>query len=100
MLFLVIERFRGGQAAPVYARLAERGRSMPEGLRYVGSWVEANLTRCFQVVEAEDVAAIQRWVLAWNDLVEFEIVPVVTSAEVQALFQRGSAPTSEVSDRS
>ncbi len=86
MLFMVIERFKGRDPAPVYARLRERDRALPEGLRYVDSWVEANFDRCFQVMECDDAALLQRWVLQWRDLVEFEIVPVSPSKAVRELF--------------
>jgi hypothetical protein len=81
MLFMVIERFKDRDAAAVYRRSREQGRMMPEGLEYVGSWVEAGFARCFQVVECADARLLQQWVLRWRDLVEFEIVPVVTSQE-------------------
>jgi hypothetical protein len=82
--YMVIETFRGGDPAPVYARLAERGRQVPDGLRYVDSWVAADLGRCFQVMECDDAALLDAWTAAWDDLVTFEIVPVIASAEAQA----------------
>lgn len=81
MLFMVIERFRGGDAAAVYRRFRERGRMTPEGLRYVESWVESDFGRCFQLMECEDPRLFREWVEHWEDLVEFEVVPVVTSRE-------------------
>jgi hypothetical protein len=81
---MVIERFRGGDPAPVYRRFRERGRLAPEGLTYVGSWVRADLALCWQVMECADRALLDRWIAAWEDLVEFEVVPVVTSAEASA----------------
>ena len=78
---MIIENFKGGQAAPVYDRFRERGRLAPEGLRYVSSWVDVNLRRCFQVMECDDPALLAEWVAAWADLVDFEVVPVLTSAE-------------------
>ncbi len=84
MLYMILERFHGGDPVPVYRRLHDRGRLMPEGLRYVTSWVSADLGRCFQVVECDDAEPLERWLAAWNDLVAFEVVPVVTSAEAQA----------------
>jgi hypothetical protein len=86
MLFMVIERFKNRDPAPIYARLRDRGRAMPDGLRYVESWIEANFDRCFQVMECDDAALLQRWVLQWRDLVEFEIVPVSPSKAVRELF--------------
>ncbi|HEY6331546.1 MAG TPA: DUF3303 family protein [Blastocatellia bacterium] len=84
MLFMVIERFKDGDAMAVYRRFQEQGRMMPDGLKYVESWVEADLSRCFQLVESSDVRLLQDWVAHWQDLVEFEIVPVATSAEASA----------------
>jgi Protein of unknown function (DUF3303) len=86
MLFMVIERFKGRDPAPVYRRLREQGRALPEGLRYVDSWVEANFDRCFQLMEADDATVLQRWILQWRDLVEFEVVPVSPSQATRELF--------------
>lgn len=85
MLFLVIERFRGGDAVPVYRRFRERGRLAPEGLRYVSSWVTVDLDRCYQVMECAERALLDAWMAEWADLVDFEVVPVITSAEAAAL---------------
>jgi hypothetical protein len=81
MLFMVIERFRGGDAATVYRRYRERGRMTPEGLRYVDSWVERGFGRCFQLMECDDPRLLQEWIVCWEDLVEFEVFTVVTSKE-------------------
>ena len=82
MLFMVIERFRSRDAAAaVYRRFGERGRMLPEGLRYVDSWVAADHGRCFQLMACDDAALFEQWIGSWQDLVEFEVVPVVTSAE-------------------
>ena len=84
MLFMVIERFRDRDAKAVYRRLRDQGRGAPEGLAYVGSWVEANFERCFQLMECEDARLLQQWIAFWGDLVDFEIVPVVPSADTRA----------------
>ena len=83
MLFMVIERFRNRDARAIYRRLRDQGRGMPDGLRYVNSWIEASFDRCFQVMECDDARLLQQWVAAWSDLIEFEIVPVVPSAETR-----------------
>jgi len=85
MLFMVIERFRDRDAKAVYRRLRDSGRMMPDGLKYVGSWIEANFDRCFQLMECDDARLLQQWVLANNrDLgMTFEIVPVVPSKETR-----------------
>ena len=94
MLFMVIERFKDRDPVPIYARLREQGRALPAGLRYVDSWVEANFDRCFQLMECDDAVSLQRWILQWRDLAEFEIVPVSPSRTVRELFP----PTSESRD--
>jgi len=81
MLFMVIERFKNRDAVAVYRRSRDQGRMMPEGLKYVGSWIEANFDRCFQLMECDDPRLFQQWVIRWQDLIEFEIVPVVPSKE-------------------
>ena len=83
-LFMVIEHFRPGQAQAVYRRFRERGRMAPEGLSCVSSWVDLGFQRCFQVMQAEDDALLKEWTANWNDLVDFEIIPVQTSAEAAA----------------
>jgi hypothetical protein len=84
MLYMVVERFLHGPG-PVYARAAECGRMLPEGLEYVASWVEErDLSRCFQLMETDDPALLDEWAGRWRDLTEFEIVAVVTSAEAAA----------------
>jgi hypothetical protein len=84
MLFMVIEHFRNGDPKPVYARFRERGRLAPEGLTYVSSWVTNDYTRCYQVMETDDRALLDQWIGQWTDLVEFEVLPVVTSAQASA----------------
>ena len=86
MLFMVIERFKGRDPAPIYQRVREHGRSLPEGLKYIDSWVEVNFDRCFQLMECDDTALLMRWILQWRDLAEFEVVPVGPSRVVRPLF--------------
>ena len=83
MLFMVIERFRDAPA--VYRRFREQGRLAPDGVQYIASWVDVDFVRCFQVMEADDEAQLRRWAANWDDLVDFEIVPVRTSADAAAL---------------
>lgn len=81
---MVIETYKQGPG-PVYARVAERGRMLPPGLAYLESWIdERALDRCFQLMETEDPSLFDQWIADWSDLVEFEIVPVISSAEIAA----------------
>ena len=81
MLFMVVETFRNQDAKSVYRRFRDKGRMMPDGLTFVGSWVSADLGRCFQVMATDDITLLQRWVAEWSDLTDFEIVPVVSGKE-------------------
>jgi hypothetical protein len=74
---MVVEIFRNQDAKAIYRRSGEKGRMMPDGLKFVSSWVAADLGRCFQLMETDDVTLLQRWVACWSDLIAFEIVPVV-----------------------
>lgn len=85
MLFMVIEHFKNRDAAPIYKRFGEKGRMLPEGLKYIDSWVEPNFDRCFQLMETRDPALFELWIDNWRDLADFEVVPVVTSAEAREL---------------
>src|ERR1700744_2039739 len=87
MLFMVIERFRDDDMVPVYERLRDAGRGMPEGLEFLGSWVEPSFARCFQLMRCDDAALLQQWVLHWRGVgATFEIVPVLTGQGPRAIF--------------
>jgi hypothetical protein len=79
--YLVVERFRGGDAAPVYQRFRDQGRLAPDGLEYVTSWVTEDLATCYQVMSCADRALLDAWMRRWEDLVEFEVHAVLSSAE-------------------
>jgi Protein of unknown function (DUF3303) len=85
---MVVERFEPDDAVEIYARLREGSRALPDGLRYVDSWVQADLGGCFQLMECDDAALFQEWVAHWGDLVDIEIVPVVASRITQELMAR------------
>lgn len=98
MLFMVIERFRNQDAKAVYRRFQEKGRMSPEGLTYVGSWIEANFDRCFQLMECDDVRLLQEWVTSWSDLADLEIVPVVPSKDTSEVVYKVLAREAEAGD--
>jgi hypothetical protein len=78
---MVIEHFKNNDPVPVYSRFRERGRLMPDGLRYVSSWVDENVERCFQLMETDDRNALDEWLARWNDIVDFEVHVVISSQE-------------------
>ena len=84
MLYMVIETFRGGDPLPVYRRFRDHGRLMPEGIDYRGSWVTEDFRRCFQVMECADRRLLDQWMANWDDVTNFEVIPVITSAEAAA----------------
>jgi hypothetical protein len=80
MLYMVIEQFKDGDPVPVYRRLRDQGRMVPDGLEYVSSWVDTSLERCFQIMETSNPDLISEWIINWNDIVDFEVVPIMPSA--------------------
>ena len=80
-LYMVIEHFKGGDAVPVYRRFRDQGRLAPPGLTYVSSWVGTTLERCYQVMETDDRRLLDEWMAHWSDIVDFEVFPVLTSAD-------------------
>ena len=81
MLFMVIERFHNGDPAPAGERFRRDGRMLPEGVAYIDSWLQPDGARCFQLMEAEHAEQLDAWVARWADLADFEITPVLTSAD-------------------
>ncbi len=83
-LYMIVERFKEGDPVPVYRRFRDSGRLAPDGLSYVSSWVDASLERCYQLMETDEPRLLQQWMAEWSDLVDFEVIPVITSAEAAA----------------
>ena len=81
MLYMVVEHFRNGDPVPIYRRFREQGRLAPEGLNYVSSWVDEKFERCFQLMETDDRGLLDEWMENWEDLVSFEVYPVMSSKE-------------------
>jgi hypothetical protein len=86
MLFMVIEHYRDNDMIPIYERVRDTGRMLPDGLKYIDSWVEPNFSRCFQLMECDDPRLLQEWVLQWRGSgITFEFCPVVTSAQTREI---------------
>jgi hypothetical protein len=81
LVYMIIENFKNRDPIPVYRRFRDRGRLAPEGLLYISSWVDEKLERCFQLMEADDRKLLDEWISNWTDLVDFEVYPVISSAE-------------------
>jgi hypothetical protein len=83
MLYMIIEKFYPEKIKAVYERFEKKGRLMPEGLSYLNSWIDADLTTCYQVMETSDEQKIHEWISNWNDLANFEVIPVLTSRQAK-----------------
>ena len=81
MLYMIIEHFKNDDPVPVYRRFRDRGRLAPNGLQYISSWVDEKLERCFQIMETVDRNLLDQWITNWSDIVEFEVVPVMSSKD-------------------
>ena len=84
MRYMVIERYRNGDAVPVYQRFRDQGRMAPDGLAYVESWVDEPMRVCYQLMETDDPALLEAWMANWSDIVDFEVHPVISSPEAAA----------------
>ena len=84
MLYMIVETFRDGDALPVYRRFRDKGRMAPDGLKYVASWVTEDRRRCFQIMECDDSSLIAEWMARWEDVTEFDVIPVITSEQAAA----------------
>ena len=84
MRYMVVERYRNGDAVPFYRRFRDRGRMAPDGLRYVESWVDEPMQRCYQLMETDDPALLDAWMANWSDIVDFEVHAVISSPDAAA----------------
>lgn len=83
MKYMIIEKFKEGKVKEVYKRFEEKGRLMPEGLHFINSWITEDVTTCYQVMETDDVTKLHEWVKNWNDLVEIQFIPVISSQQAK-----------------
>lgn len=83
MQYMIIERFKPGKTKDIYTRFAEKGRMMPEGVTYINSWINEEVTTCYQLMEAGSMDQLNEWISNWNDLADFEVMPVISSAEAK-----------------
>lgn len=83
MTHMIIETFKPGKVKQIYRSLEEKGRMQPKELTYINSWIDENMNRCFQVMETESIENIHEWISNWDDVMEFEIIPVISSSEAK-----------------
>ncbi|MEO7982590.1 MAG: DUF3303 family protein [Bacteroidota bacterium] len=83
MLYMIIERFQPGKLKAMYQRFDEKGRMLPEGLQYLHSWIDDEISTCYQVMETDSIETIHKWISKWSDLVDFEVIPVITSSQAK-----------------
>lgn len=79
MKYMVIETFKPGMVDAVYQRFAEKGRMLPQGLIYIDSWLSADRTRCYQLMETQDYSLFKKWTIHWDDLTDFDIIELIDS---------------------
>ncbi|MGZ8517627.1 MAG: DUF3303 domain-containing protein [Chitinophagaceae bacterium] len=83
MLYMIIERFHPGKVKDLYMRFEKKGRMLPEGVQYLNSWIDNQISICYQVMASDSDEKIQLWINSWSDLADFEVIPVITSAEAK-----------------
>jgi hypothetical protein len=85
MYYMVIEHFHPGKVKELYQRFAEKGRMLPEGVQYINSWINEEITVCYQVMEADSADKLHAWIAHWKDLADFEVIPVISSAAAKKI---------------
>ena len=85
---MVVEKFKNQDGKAVYRKLRDGGRALPEGLKFISSYVSADLSRCFQLMETDDVTLFQRSIADWQSVAEFEVVPVVEGKDTRAAIEQ------------
>lgn len=83
MLYMIIEKFQAGKVKMIYERFDEKGRMMPDGVNYINSWIQTDMSTCYQVMESDSKEKIHEWISHWKDLADFEIIQVITSSEAR-----------------
>ena len=83
MQYMIIEKFRSGKVKELYQRFDQKGRMLPEGVIYINSWIDESVSICFQLMESDSESKIHQWINQWNDLADFEIIPVISSADAK-----------------
>ena len=83
MQYMIIEKFQRGKVKALYQRFEEKGRMLPDGVKYIDSWISEDVTVCYQLMESDAVEKLQQWIQHWSDLVDFEIIPMISSAEAK-----------------
>jgi Protein of unknown function (DUF3303) len=83
MLYMIIEKFHPEKVKALYKRFDEKGRMMPAGVNYINSWIDETVTTCYQVMESDSTDKINEWISHWSDLADFEVIPVLTSAQAK-----------------
>ena len=83
MRYMIIERFHKGKIKTLYDRFDKKGRLMPDGIQYINSWIDENVEICYQVMESPSIDLLYEWIDNWKDLCDFEVIPVIDSAEAR-----------------
>lgn len=83
MQYMIIEKFHPGKLKEMYQRFDEKGRMLPKGVIYINSWIDENITTCYQVMESDSMEKLHKWTENWKDIVDFEIIPVISSDQAR-----------------
>jgi hypothetical protein len=80
---MVIEHYHPGKLKVLYQRFDEKGRMLPDGVTYIDSWINEDITVCYQLMESDSLDKLNEWISNWNDIVDFELIPVISSSEAK-----------------
>lgn len=88
MLFLCIYTFGSENREATFKRCAQGEQKVPEGVQLLQEVVDLTKNRIFRICEVTDPKAIMKANMAWNDLGEVEIIPVMGTEEMLEAMDR------------
>ncbi|WP_375782546.1 DUF3303 domain-containing protein [Silvibacterium bohemicum] len=60
---------------------------MNDARRYRLPRIDAQNARCFHIMEPVDAERLNAWTSCWDDLIDFEITPILSSQEYWFQFE-------------
>ena len=70
------------------ARFKKTGGQPPKGAKLIGRWTAADFGGGFDLIESDDVKALTEFSLAWSDLMELRLVPVIEDGDLSEVLSR------------
>jgi len=84
MKFIVSYKIPKRSVLDAEQRFLKTGGAPPQGVKMIGRWHGMSGGGVL-IAETDDAKALYSWLVAWNDLLEFETTPCLEDADAGAL---------------